>query len=770
MTITPSNSLQRYLKSISTDDQYKRWWNLYTPTDAEECPRGKAPEKTERFPVLAGLRKYAANHVLLVGHPGKGKSTALARLLLEEAQANLTPNSLSWQERGQTEVKIPVLVVLRQYQTSVLDLIVDWLRRHQSPTSKATIEKLLQEGRFLLLFDGINELPSDAARRDLKKFRETYRANLMIFTTRDLELGYDFGIEKKLEMQALTDEQIRQFVNTYLPQQGDELLQRLESNLQEFDISPLPLWMLCQLFQETGKVPANLGLIFRQFATLYDDKVVLSEAIDLKPIGSDISQLQIQSSNVLDALAGITQRLDSLMPSVSKVDTLENSLVKLAESLAQMVESIAADQAEIKSRLSCLESASIEPIQEEINHVKDKCTKLQESIDQLAYRMIADGVLGSYKSADAVGSWIDTIIQLCESEVTYDVLEDAENNDRREKQSQEYVNPTKTSQKYLVNELTKATSVKIEPTPQTLNWKCLHTLTGHSDSVTCLAISTNGKIIASGSYHKIKIWHLDTGELLQTLSLTSAAMAVTSIAISPDQTTLACANVEIEIWNLSTGEKSCTLHPSDWVNCVAISPDGQILISAGGDPVRRESNGSIQLWNLGTTNRLRTEYIGSDISSIALSPNGQILAIASYDRWERKGIIELWDMGAAKWLSCLEQPMSVLSVAFTPDGQTLVSGSADWTIKQWDLNTGKLIRTLTGHSEAVKSVAISPDGQVLASGSSDKTIKLWNLTTGELIHTLTEHADKISSVAFSPDGQTIVSGSNDKTIKIWRCY
>ena len=69
----------------------------------------------------------------------------------------------------------------------------------------------------------------------------------------------------------------------------------------------------------------------------------------------------------------------------------------------------------------------------------------------------------------------------------------------------------------------------------------------------------------------------------------------------------------------------------------------------------------------------------------------------------------------------------VTSVAIGPNGQTLISGSADKTVKIWDLSTGKLLQTLAGHSDAVNSVALSPDGRCLASGSSDKTIKTWQI-------------------------------------------
>jgi len=78
-------------------------------------------------------------------------------------------------------------------------------------------------------------------------------------------------------------------------------------------------------------------------------------------------------------------------------------------------------------------------------------------------------------------------------------------------------------------------------------------------------------------------------------------------------------------------------------------------------------------------------------------------------------------------------------------------------IKLWDLRTGELRHTLSGHSKEVTSVAFSP-GSTLASGSGDRTIKLWNPDTGKF-STLSEHLQAVTSVTFSPDGQTLASGS-----------
>jgi WD40 repeat protein len=89
-------------------------------------------------------------------------------------------------------------------------------------------------------------------------------------------------------------------------------------------------------------------------------------------------------------------------------------------------------------------------------------------------------------------------------------------------------------------------------------------------------------------------------------------------------------------------------------------------------------------------------------------------------------------------------------------------------VPSWPLPTSPKLRdTLEGHTGWVMSVAFSPDSKTLASGSADQTIKLWDVATGKVQATLKEHTDMVGSVAFSPDGKTLASGSLDNTIKLW---
>jgi HEAT repeat protein len=265
---------QPYLESIRA--AYAKWWQLYTLTDAAGRQRQEkqvAPtfdfglmvqrvkqeerreeEKIERFPVLEGIRKYAVQHVLLVGRPGSGKSTALARLMLEEAT---TPQG-----------RIPILVELRYWQGSIEQLIRDSLSRHGL---RAKLEIVLE--RSLILFDGVNELPSEEARSQLSAFRRNHPKLPMIFTTRDLSLGGDLGIEQKLEMQPLTEAQIQAFIRAYVPEQAEQMLRQLKDRLRELGQTPLLLWMLCEVFEQSPdqELPKNLGGIFQVFTRMYED-------------------------------------------------------------------------------------------------------------------------------------------------------------------------------------------------------------------------------------------------------------------------------------------------------------------------------------------------------------------------------------------------------------------------------------------------------------------------------------------------------------------
>jgi len=304
--------------------------------------------------------------------------------------------------------------------------------------------------------------------------------------------------------------------------------------------------------------------------------------------------------------------------------------------------------------------------------------------------------------------------------------------------------------------------------------RLLRTLEGSSNRVSSLALSASGKTLASGckDFNRVMLWEIASGRLLRTLG-EFEENGVWALAFSPDSKTLATGTKarKVILREVDSGRISRTLKAdSDTVviggaahiRSVAFSPDGKTLASTFHDRIITQRN-NLLLWKIPSGSLLHTLEIGFSVSSVAFSTDGKILASGNED------FTKLWEVSSGRLLRTLEGHSHwVESVTFSSDGKILASGSADKAMKLWEVTSGRLLRTLDGHSDFVNSVAFSTDGKILASGSSDNTVKLWDVVSGRLLRTLIGHSDNITSVAFLVDGKTLVSGSDDTSIRFWR--
>jgi WD40 repeat protein len=102
---------------------------------------------------------------------------------------------------------------------------------------------------------------------------------------------------------------------------------------------------------------------------------------------------------------------------------------------------------------------------------------------------------------------------------------------------------------------------------------------------------------------------------------------------------------------------------------------------------------------------------------------------------------------------------------FNPNGNILASGSADQTVKLWEVATGVCLKTFQIEG-AIGSIAFAPNGCYLGVKTGD-IVQLWDTTTYQCLNTFQGHKDVLSVIAFSPDSRTLASGNFDGTIKLW---
>ena len=251
----------------------------------------------------------------------------------------------------------------------------------------------------------------------------------------------------------------------------------------------------------------------------------------------------------------------------------------------------------------------------------------------------------------------------------------------------------------------------------------IRTLNGSKNGYIALArsivFSPDGKTLFCGTDDGIRLWDAHTGE--HKRMLTGHTDVVDNVALSSDGNILASGSWDntIRLWDAHTGEhkKTLTGH-TDTVATIAFSPDGKTIASGGME------NNTIRLWDVdtGKTKMILAGHT-DPVEAVSFSPDGKTLASGSLDH-----TIRLWDVNTGKTKMILTGHTDwVYSLAFSPDGKTLASGCFDSTINLWDIDTGENKKTLIGHTSHVKGVAFSPDGKILVSGSRDGSVLLWEI-------------------------------------------
>ena len=221
-----------------------------------------------------------ADKLLILGKPGAGKTTFLKHLAVREAQRG------KW---GQCLGKIPILVSLKQFAETdkpLLDFIVDQFAVCRFPEAAPFVERLLESGQALVLFDGLDEVTKAAERGKnprgqvtemLARFARQYPRRHIVITCRIAATEYTFDTDfTYLEMADFAPDQVEMFVRNWFwdaarPDESaalaDKMLAEWEKaehqGIRDLTRNPLLLTLLCLTYEENLNFPACRGEIYQ---------------------------------------------------------------------------------------------------------------------------------------------------------------------------------------------------------------------------------------------------------------------------------------------------------------------------------------------------------------------------------------------------------------------------------------------------------------------------------------------------------------------------
>jgi WD40 repeat protein len=307
------------------------------------------------------------------------------------------------------------------------------------------------------------------------------------------------------------------------------------------------------------------------------------------------------------------------------------------------------------------------------------------------------------------------------------------------------------------------------------NGKELRRFEGHVGRALALACSPDGcRAVSGGEDGTVRLWDIETGKELRPI--TGPIDRAHQVAFSPsgDQILSAGGDRIVRLWDVATGKEIRRfVGHTDPVVGLSLSEDGRRVLSGSCEidwwlpqPADGDRTGPWRLWDVATGKQIgrfygpTTDYLGC----VALSPDGKRALTGCGKR------LLLWDVESGRELRALDGHTNVVtSVAFSPDGVHALSGGMDGHLRLWEIRSGKELRCLKGHTVGVRGVAISPDGRYAVSGGCDQTVRLWDLTGDESAARVffKWHTSEVLSVAFAPDGRMMASGGDDGRIILW---
>jgi WD40 repeat protein/serine/threonine protein kinase len=245
---------------------------------------------------------------------------------------------------------------------------------------------------------------------------------------------------------------------------------------------------------------------------------------------------------------------------------------------------------------------------------------------------------------------------------------------------------------------------------------CLRIFRGHTRAVCSVSLSSDGRFALSGDLNNtVRVWEVATGRCLHSWrhEPKEQLSQIESVSLSADGHLALSGGWDYaaQLWEVSTRRCLYIFQDTSPVYLVSLSADGRLALTT--------SLSGARLWEVATGRCLHA--FQDKRKPASLSADGRLLLFA-------EGDLQLWDVATGQFLRTLQWQTEYGSdsVSLSTDGHFALSSKGN-TVWAWEVATGRCLRIFRGHTGTIRSIDLSADGRLGLSGSADGTLRLWEI-------------------------------------------